>query len=192
MNRIIQVVCLGCLLPFAALADRGDLPTRTSGFYLGAGGGYSQINVDSESGSTSSGQFAYKLLGGYRYRARFLPWGMSVALEGAYLDLGESSDTTSSGSQVKLDVSGFEGYLVGYLPIGGNFDLMGKVGAFAADSKLTVDGAQQSDDSSTELAMSIGVAYQTGGPFAAQFELEGFDAHDGLYVATISGLYHFK
>jgi hypothetical protein len=48
------------------------------------------------------------------------------------------------------------------------------------------------DDSGTDLSFGLGIAWQTGTGFGAQFEVESLDALDGVWVATLSATYQFK
>jgi len=179
------------LIPCALWAAQGDLPLRTSGFYAGIGGGYSQADLKHGSVEVSGGDVSYKVLAGYRFPKAFLPFDMSAAIEGAYVDLGESDDQ-SLGSELDLAIKGFDLYAVGFLPIARRWDLFGKAGVYFWDAEFSVDGALQDDDTGTDLAFALGLSYQTDGGFGAQVEIEAFDMLDGVWAAFVSATYQFK
>jgi len=189
--RIFLATVLLMTAPIVAIAAEGDLPHRTSGFYVGGALGYSTQEVNRDPIDVSGGAFAWKALGGYRFPQGFLPWGIHVGLEAAWVNLGEVEES-SLGSELAINTRGIEGYFVGMIPLTRKFELIGKVGAISWDAELEVDGTKQDDTDGTDLALGIGLAYHTGDQVAAQFEIESFDLLDGAYLASVSLLYQFK
>ena len=177
--------------PLMAIAAEGDLPYRTSGFYVGGSLGYSNQELNQDPIELSGGTFSWKALGGYRFPQGFLPWGIHVGLEAAWVSLGEI-DENRLGSKLTLKTQGVEGYFVGMIPLTRKFELVGKAGAISWDADLEVDGVRQDDADGTDLALAIGIAYHTGDQVAAQFEIESFDLLDGAYLASVSVTYQFK
>lgn len=190
--NICRTLCLiFALIPLAGWAERGDLPVRTTGWYAGFGAGFSQMELSSGPVDISGSDFGYKLFGGYRFPRAFLPWGVNVALQAAYVQPGDIYDQ-SVGSDFNLDIDGIDLAAVGILPISRNWEFFGKAGAFLADTKVSADGIVLSNSSDTELSLGIGFAWQTGTPFGVQVELENFGVADGVWLTTVSGTYQFK
>jgi hypothetical protein len=182
---------LALTIPALASAAEGDLPRRTSGWYFGAGGGYSTLELQQEPLNISGGDFSYKFLGGYRFPRAFLPWGINIGFEAAWVDLGEV-DEDAPGANLSLAVDGFEGYLVGWFPMSRSFELFGKAGVYAWDAQFAVNGTVEDKNDGTDIALAVGVAYQTGGQLGFQLELEGYDLFERALMATASVLYQFK
>jgi hypothetical protein len=190
--KIFSFILLSLLLvPFTAWAAKGDLPVRTSGIYLGAGVGYSEVSLNKSSVNISGGDVSYRFTAGYRFPQKFLPWGMSLAIEGDYLDLGEVSDQ-SAGTEFNLEISGFDFYGVGYLPMTRSWDFFGKLGVYAWDGKLSANGVPQPENGATDWAAGLGFAWRTGKATAVEFELEHFNLLDGAWLASASWIYQFK
>ncbi|MGI9343365.1 MAG: outer membrane beta-barrel protein [Gammaproteobacteria bacterium] len=187
-----RLVCLMAVLaPGVAWAAEGDLPYRTSGFYLGLGAGYSDLELKAQPVNVSGGDFGYKAFAGYRFPRAFLPWGINIALEAAWADLGEVTDD-APGARLALAVDGFVGSIVGYVPITHRFELFGKAGAYVWDAELAANGVTQDKDDGTDLALGVGIGYHTGGGLGFQAELEGYDLLDGALLASVSVTYQFK
>ena len=190
--RALTVACAALLLvPTLTWAAEGDLPLRTSGFYLGLGAGYSSIELKNDPVNVSGGDFGYKAFGGYRFPRAFLPWGINVGLEAAWVNLGEATENVQ-GAELALAVDGFAGYFVGFIPITRHFELVGKAGVYAWDGDLALGGSTQEKDSGTDFALSIGLAYQGGGQLGFLLEVEGYDMVDGALLASASVTYQFK
>jgi hypothetical protein len=81
--------------------------------YAGVGVGRSSLDESGFDDDTG-----YKIFGGYQFNKH-------VAFEGAYIDLG---DFTSSSSTVSVD--GFQATALGMVPIGQKFRVFGKAGLF--------------------------------------------------------------
>lgn len=187
-----RLLCtLALLAPPGVWAAEGDLPYRTSGWYLGAGAGYSDLELKAPPVSVSGGDFAYRIFTGYRFPQAFLPLGLNLALEAAWADLGEASED-APGSKLALAIDGFEGYVVGYFPLTRRIEFFGKAGAYLWDAEFAANGATQDKKDGTDLALGIGFAYQTGGQLGLQLELQGYDVLDGALLATASLTYQFK
>jgi len=76
-------------IPYLVLADQGDLPTKTSGPYVGIGAGYSKIDTRDGALSVGGEDFSYRLLGGYRFAHLPLPLGLDIGIEATYVDFGK-------------------------------------------------------------------------------------------------------
>jgi len=189
--KALTLLAAATLLSAPAWAAEGDLPYRSPGFYFGAGAGYSDMELKNDPVNVSGGDFGYKLFGGYRFPRAFLPLGINLAVEAAWLDLGEVT-ADLSGTELALAVDGFEAYVVGFVPLTRRIELFGKAGVLAWDAELAADGVTEAQDDGTDLALAIGFALQTGGPLGAQIELESYDLLDGALLATASITYQFK
>lgn len=191
MNARNLLAGIWLAIPFAVWADQGDLPTRTSGPYLGIGVGYSKIDARNDQISISGEDFSYRLLGGYRFAHLPLPFDIDVGIEAAYVDLGEVDEFTL-GSDVAVEMDGFVTSGVVYLPVFRNLDVFGKTGVYFWDGTVKADSTEIADESSTDLSLGLGIAWQTGGALGAQLEIESLNALDGVWIATLSATYQFK
>ncbi len=188
----VSIVLVILLTAAPALhAQQGSLPSRTSGFYAGAGVGYNQTDLNSASIVMGGNDFSFKVFSGYRFEPDFLPFDTSVSIEGGYVNLGKITDTVL-GSPLSLETDGFEAYAVGTIPVFGNFDLFVAAGVIAWKADLNTTGSPLVDDSGTDLALAVGMTYQTGSTHSARLELESFDFMDGAWLATFSLVYQFK
>lgn len=185
------VVALLSLLPGSVWAELGDLPVRTSGFYVGAGLGYTDVEANYGPAFISGSDLGYKLFGGYRLPRAFLPWGVNIALDAAYVNFGDITDQ-ALGADLELDIDGFNFSAVGILPITGRWEIFGRIGAFVSDTEVTVNGTVQETSSDTDLSLGLGLAFQTGSAFAVLLELESFNVVEGAWLASIGGTYQFK
>ena len=180
------------LMPFGVLAEQGDSPLRTSGFYAGGGIGYNQVDLKTEQLEVSGGDLSYKLFAGYQFpQYSFMPFDTYFALEAGYMDLGTVDDQALGGT-IEVDIHGFDLYAIGYLPITRRFDLFGKAGVFLWDAKLKADSSTLDDDTGTDLALGFGAEYRTGKAYSVRLTFESVDMLDGVWVATLAGTYQFK
>jgi len=173
------------------------------GFYIGASGGETTAKLEGdvlvgdtvESFDFDESETGYKVFAGYN----FLPW---LGVEGGYVVLGQpQQDYTIGNSNIdaEFDLGGFEGFLVGTLPLG-NFDVFGKIGAIAADMDLDVKvrttGLPNENFSESEsngmMAYGGGVAYNFG-HWAIRAEYEEYDTDnlDDLYFVSAGLTYRF-
>jgi OOP family OmpA-OmpF porin len=175
-----------------AWAEQGDLPRRTSGFFVGGGLGYSDVDLQSDQLKLSGGDFSYKVFAGYQFpKYAFMPFDTFFALEGGYTDLGQI-DEDALGASFELDIDGFDVYFTGYLPITGSLDLVGKVGIYIWDAKIEGNSQPIDDDDGSDLALGLGLEYRSGKAYGARLTLESFDMLDGGWVATLAGTWQFK
>jgi hypothetical protein len=161
-----------------------------NGFYIGASVGQSDIKIDQdlEDIDFSGGATSYKVFGGFR----FLTF---LGVEGSYVDLGAPSEFVEAiDGTIETDVTGYDGFVVGYLPLG-IADIFAKVGVIAWDASISgqIDGTteRQSEDG-TDPAYGIGVQFRIKS-FAIRAEFEYFDIEGAKYVYmySIGGSYTF-
>jgi hypothetical protein len=193
MKRITILLLVLVALPVSVRADQGDLPFRTKGFYLGAGLGISQVEMSAGPVIIDSGDTATKMFVGYRLP--YSPRGINIALEGAYMDLGNAHDTPMD-STISLKVDGFDLSALAYFPITRRWDMFAKTGAYFWDAELNgwVPGAPgfTDSDSGTDLALGFGAAFNTGTALGLRLEVNRLSLLDGAWVGLVSGFYQFK
>jgi hypothetical protein len=193
MKRITILLLVLVALPASVRADQGDLPFRTKGFYLGAGLGISQVEMNAGPVMIDSGDTAIKVFVGYRLP--YSPRGINIALEGAYMDLGNAQDTVLD-STISLKVDGFDLSALAYFPITRRWDMFAKTGAYFWDADLNgwAPGAPgfTDSDSGTDLALGFGAAFNTGTALGLRLEVNRLSLLDGAWVGLVSGFYQFK
>ncbi|MET0291499.1 MAG: porin family protein, partial [Steroidobacteraceae bacterium] len=134
-----KLIWAGAVL--AASMSTAALAENPTGFYVG--GGYGQFNLDVDSlsdfgnginSAIDDNDNSYKFFAGYRV----LPY---LALEVAYVNLGEPGDNlTSSGGNgtYRLKADGFAPSVTGILPLG-PFEASAKVGYLYYDVDIQTD-----------------------------------------------------
>jgi Outer membrane protein beta-barrel domain len=137
MNRSLLAVLVFGVCSAAGTAYAQDNP---AGFYLGAGVGQFNVNIDDINQTDNAierlddDDRAWKAFAGYRF-------GRFFAVEAAYIDFGTpNSRSSASGSSgdYRVKLSGFAPYVIGTLPIG-PIELFAKVGYYFYDVDLKVD-----------------------------------------------------
>jgi hypothetical protein len=148
MKRTVATAILLALGSTPALAE------TESGFYVGAGVGRFNVEIDDVGdvtdtvGSFDSDDTTFKAFAGWRFN----PY---VAVELDYLDLGNPEDTID-GRRVNADVNGFAPYLVGTWPVG-PVELFAKAGYLFYDVKVDVDDLTVTDDDDQDFVYGGGI-----------------------------------
>jgi len=165
---------------------------EVSGFYLGAGAGQFNANIDDVSDiddtvdSWSEDDTAYKIFGGYRLN-RFL------AFELDYINLGEPSGRTVPGFNVDSSVDGFAPFVVGTLPLGRFFEVYGRAGYYFYDATTgvtdTLDHRVEFKEESEDFVYGGGIGANLGEKLNLRFEyekydLKGLDDADALWLTA--------
>jgi OOP family OmpA-OmpF porin len=168
----------------------GSVYAAEPGFYLGASGGQSFIDDEyTDNISVDDDATGWKAYVGYQ----FLPW---LGVEAGYVDFGSySSDNLFQGTNfdADLDLSAWEGFLVGTLPIG-PVDLFAKVGAADLQGELDTQNFGSESENDTQLAYGVGAAYNFGkGHWGLRVEAEGYDDDevDNFYFLSAGLVYRF-
>jgi OmpA-OmpF porin, OOP family len=184
INKNLALAAL--LAPALAI---GSVYAAEPGFYLGASGG--QSFIDDEYGDQDykidDDETGWKAYLGYQ----FLPW---LGVEAGYVDFGSySSDQLFGIGDAELDLSAWEGFLVGTLPIG-PVDLFAKVGAADLQYEVDTQNFGTDSDNDTQLAYGVGAAYNFGkGHWGLRAEAEGYDDDevDNFYFVSAGITYRF-
>jgi OOP family OmpA-OmpF porin len=184
----------------AAFADE---TTTAPGFYFGGELGESTAKGDARlsngEGIVNTFHFdkqdnAYQAFMGYQ----FSPW---LGVEGGYVDFGSPShhfnEPPFGDVRAKVDASGWQGFVVGTLPVG-PIDLFAKAGAIDADVRLKVHdqtfGLHRSEDETNHaLAYGAGAEYNIG-QFSVRAEMDDYevDKLDQLHLLTAGLTYHLR
>jgi opacity protein-like surface antigen len=155
-----------------ALGTAPAFAAEDSGWYLGAGVGRFNVQIDNPGdvtdtiGSFDSDDTTLKVFGGYRLN----PY---VALELDYMDLGNPEDTIDS-RRVNADVNGFAPYIVGTLPVG-PVELFAKAGYLFYDVKIDVDDATVTDDNTQDFVYGGGIGVTLFDKLNTRLEYEVID-----------------
>jgi OOP family OmpA-OmpF porin len=156
------------------------------GFYIGGGFGQFNVQIDDVDDTDNAierlddDDRAWKLFGGYRFNPH-------IALELAYIDFGDASDstTTASGSSgdYSVGISGLAPYVIGTLPLG-PVELFGKVGYYFYDLDIDADlddlggNVFDTSDSGEDLLYGFGVGMTFIEHLHARLEYEKIEADD--------------
>ncbi len=161
------------------------------GLYVGAGVGQTNVDQDaSDFGYTGSPDFriddddiGWKAFLGYN----FVPW---LGVEGGYVDFGSVSQSLNANA-VDADITGWNTYLVGSLPVG-SVDIFAKVGGINLRTELDSNNFGSSSDNDLKLAYGVGLAYNIG-HWGLRVEAEGIDDNDidDFYFVSAGVTYRF-
>ena len=185
-NKAIVAMFLAPTL-FAGVANAVE-----PGFYLGASGGQSNFDLDANDfgydGPNRNLNFndddtGWKAYLGYN----FLPW---LGVEAGYIDFG-GMEKTINGERNHLEFDGWQGFLVGTLPLG-PVDLFAKAGAIDLKSELNTANLGTNQERDTKFAYGVGAAYNIG-HWGLRVEAEGYDDNevDDFYFISAGVTYHF-
>jgi OOP family OmpA-OmpF porin len=146
------------------------------GFYLGGGVGdfssaVDEINnlddVDDVGIDFSDGDNATKVFAGWNFNRFF-------AVQGDFVDFGESSGFVSTSARGTSDVQGFAPSVVGTLPIG-PIELFGRVGMMFYEVDLNLTGGRFVDESGEDLVWSAGLGIDIKDRANLRLEYEKID-----------------
>lgn len=160
MGQLPRVLRAGALLSTLAFPVSGFAE-----FYIGGGAGQATYKDIQEVESACAGVGAtctaddsdtgFKLFAGYRF-------GEFFALEGGFIDLGESVANSAPpvAATASFSVQGAFVSLLPQIPIGGVGSIFGRLGLSAVDAELTASGGGLSVSDSTS---APGVVFGVGG-----------------------------
>ena len=151
--------------------------------YVGAGAGYTKIDIEDSGVSFDGSDTGWKVFGGYKFNDYF-------GLEVAYYDFGEPDDKVF-GIDIDIEADGYGGFLAGFYPATDKFDLFAKLGVVSYDVKVKGLGTSVSDDDEA-FAWGVGGSYMLNEKFALAAEWERVEVDDGeLDMVSLSGRFHF-
>lgn len=183
-----------------------------TGFYIGGNAGVSRAEIDEDAinqavvsvggvgVATTSDQSGtgFKAYGGYS----FTP---NVAIEAGYFDLGKFTTTTTTANLGSVDAEmkfkGFNVDVVGRIPFGDSFALLGRVGVINTKQDVRASGSTGAvltdDTSKTSWKAGIGVEYMITGGLGVRAEGEIYNVPDGpddksnIGLLSVGLLYRF-
>ncbi len=176
-NSILLASLVATLaLPLAAHAG------AESGIYLGAGLGDTNIKGPLDGDDLNFDSTGYKLFLGYNFGVIPL---VDLAVEGAYVNLGEET-----AGDTKFEQTSWNGFGLAGLSFG-PFGIFAKAGMAAWDTKTKVGGISF-DNSGTDPVYGLGARLQFG-RVSGRLEWEYYDqsAFDDVSMTSISFLYTF-
>ena len=162
--------------PVLAQDDNDRAGDNVQGFYLGGGVGdfsaaIDEINkldqIDDAGIDFSDGDNATKIFGGYAFNRFF-------AVQGDFVDFGESSGAVSPSVRGTSDVQGFAPSVVGTLPIG-PVELFGRIGMMFYDVDLNLSGGRLVEESGEDLLWSVGLGIDVLDRLNLRLEYEEID-----------------
>jgi opacity protein-like surface antigen len=202
MNKLLVRSALACgaLLVGSGTALAADPQDNPSGFYVGAGWGQFNLDIDNveELGSSISNvakgdDDAWKIFAGYRVN----PY---LSFEAAYIDFGAPSngfDTAGTHGNFTADISGFAPYIIGTLPLG-PVELFLKAGYYYYDVDVAVDLDSPGpgfDSSSSENDFlwggGVGVTVFDHLHLRAEYEAVDIERADKADAIWLSGAWRF-
>jgi opacity protein-like surface antigen len=145
------------------------------GFYIGAGLGQFNVEIDDTSDLTGtvesfdSDDDTLKIFGGWRLNPNF-------AIELDYLDFGSAEDTIG-GVNVSADINGFAPFAILTLPAG-PIELFAKAGYLFYDVEFEIDDFDAGDDSDEDFVYGAGLGLTLFDHLHARLEYEIIDLSD--------------
>jgi OmpA-OmpF porin, OOP family len=168
MKRMLWTACL--LLATLAVA-----PAAHAGkFYLGASRGQSTIEVPGFDESDTG----YKVYAGWRFMKFF-------AVEADVINFGTPS-RKRSGTEIEVELEGWDVDALGILPLGKWLDVFAKAGYLRWDSTVSVTGEKDQKDSGIDFTWGVGVGVNLGKWITIRGEWESFEVKDTDGVTLVS------
>jgi hypothetical protein len=171
------------VLALGGMATASYAQDNSSGFYLGAGVGQFNVQIDDIDQTDNAierlddDDAAWKAFAGYRIN----PY---IALEGAYIDFGNPStrsEASGSSGDYRVQLQGFAPYVIGTIPLG-PVELFGKIGYYFYDVDLRADIDDplrpdiDSSDSDEDLLYGVGIGATFFEHLNARLEYERIDS----------------
>jgi OOP family OmpA-OmpF porin len=184
----IRKALIAVLLAAAGMAVSSASMAQSAekGFYAGASFGQSEADGSCPTGfSCDFKDTDWKIFGGYRFMRH-------LAVEGFYADHGEI--TVKSGAVTATAQSSTFGVAaVGILPLGGNFELFGKlgVGSTSVDATASAPGVSAgASDSGSDVLYGVGALYNFTRNLGVRAEYERYNDSE-INVLSIGVQYRF-
>lgn len=182
MNKTFIVAsALAGFIAFPAFAQRNDdRPGRNlNGFYLGGGVGDFSSAVDEIDNLDDIDDVGIDFSDGDNARKIFMGWHFNrfFAVQGDFVDFGESSGFISPSASGTSDLRGFAPSVVGTLPIG-PIELFARVGMIFYDVDLNLGGGRVIDESGEDLVWSAGIGLDVRDKLNIRLEYEEIDVEE--------------
>lgn len=173
-----------------ALSAMPAFADNDSGFYVGAGVGRFNVEVDdiADVGPTvesfDADDTTFKVFAGWRFN-------QFIGVELDYLDLGGPEDTIDD-VQVKAEINGVAPYLIATLPLG-PVEFFAKAGYYFYDIELDAENLGSVDESDEDLVYGAGLGLTLFGHLHARIEYEIIDVSDldDANALWLSGAWRF-
>ena len=145
------------------------------------GGAFGSTDVD-EPGFDNSD--TYKIYGGFR--------AGNLGIEGAYINF-DGFDVQGSGGTQYVDGDGLEVSGIGFLPLGENVELFGKLGVLAWNLDANTFGSSFGSDDGTSFAYGAGIQFKPAQQVSLRLEYQGFQDVSGSDLSSVmfGAAYHF-
>jgi OOP family OmpA-OmpF porin len=173
------LLALGATTAFAQRDDDNRAGRNLEGFYIGGGvGDFSSAvdeidnldDIDDVGIDFSDGDNAYKLFVGWHFNRFF-------ALQGDFVDFGNSSGFVAPSVSGTSDVQGFAPSIVGTLPLG-PVELFARVGYMFYEVDLNLTGGRVIDESGEDLVYSAGIGIDVLDRLNLRLEYEEIDIEE--------------
>jgi opacity protein-like surface antigen len=153
------------------------------GFYGGAGIGLVNIEEEDLGESFKDNPIGWRILAGYDINENF-------AVEGSYIKSGKAEDTVF-GENVEAELSAFTVSAVGLMPLSDSTQLFGKLGFYAGEQEITVQGVTLDEDDDG-FTVGAGIRFRSSGRFVIRGEFDWFDTDlDSLWSVGVGFQYYF-
>ncbi len=143
--------------PLTAAAD--------SGFFVSGAIGSAKLDEDFGDFAVDTSSTSFRLTAGWRFNDYF-------ALEGGYHSFGKFEDQVDDDGvpvNVSLKADGFTLGAIGSIPLGEQFSLFGRAGAFFWDGDADINNVTQATPEDTNIFIGAGADYA----FTEQFSVTG-------------------
>jgi hypothetical protein len=173
------------LLPLALVLLVGTSMAH-AGLYVGASYGDTSIKQEDSSFSFDGSSNTAKVFAGFTFM-KF------VGIEASYLDMGSAEDEVAPGIDASVDLTGWDLFIVGNLPIGKHFDIFAKAGLVVWDASTSISGisGDESDDGNDPV-YGAGFRFKFAKLIGVRLEYERFDIQDTDGVDMASAGIEFR
>jgi len=162
---------LSRLLPLALVLLAGTSMVH-AGIYFGASIGETSIKQEDNSVSFDASDTSTKVFGGFT----FLKF---VGIEASYVDMGSAEDEVTPGTDVTVDLTGWDLFILGNLPLGKHFDLFAKAGVVVWDASTSISGISgDSSDDGNDPVYGAGFRIKFAKLIGIRAEYERFEIQD--------------
>jgi hypothetical protein len=179
----------------AAVVLAASPAAAKNGLYVGGSFGYTTLTVndldlDLDRFDYKGDDTSYKVIVGYRFMG-------FLAVEGSYVSFGNLSDSFNNDGEpitIETDLTGFDAFAVGMLPLG-IADIFAKIGVASWDADIRAavgDIVNPGSESGTDMVYGLGAQVRFKG-LAVRGEVEYFDIADAdsVYMISIGATFTF-